>query len=635
MRIGVLENGWWGQACAALSHDAVELPTAHHASGNPYAAELQSRIEMGSTATEFLGSNPLDLLVDNGGSGLGFVPGRNGPSDLALAHEVAGIPLCSHFIDPIVTAFQGLDWSIVWQCLKSGSWIKAVWDRAQVAELQQFGVSNVMHLPMAAQDREYDTRPVDPRKCTSVVSFVGGQNTSFFHPTATVPANSLFAGTLAQAVRGQLRNLTFYDIYHDLYHLGEPVRPDDPHDVRVKKTLAYFQAKLFHNASLCIRNRDRFVIFLKRKLGDTFRLIGSGWDAAYGLRQEPRIETAEGYFGHIRDTAININLVNGNAETGLNMRHFEITAAGGFMLCYEQPEIEEHFEIGRECVVFRDEADLLEKIDYYLSHPDERCAIALAGQKRTLSQHLYSHRLKTLLPALGLRPPPVEFSTGQRWDEITSLLPEPAVVLDCGANTGQTATCFRNLYPNAEIYSFEPVEALFEQLRRTCDRLNVTAVKKAVADRDGHARINLTASPEANSLLAFQEGNPCAQWTHVTGEELVEVCTLDRWCEEAGIDRERVDLLKLDVQGAELQALYGARKLLQTTKLVYVEVSFVEIYKDLPLFEDIDRFLKECGYRRHAIYPSDQPHNWGDALYVKDRQPQVLRTSSCGACAGT
>jgi hypothetical protein len=127
----------------------------------------------------------------------------------------------------------------------------------------------------------------------------------------------------------------------------------------------------------------------------------------------------------------------------------------------------------------------------------------------------------------------------------------------------------------------------------------------------------LTASPEANSLLAFEAGNPCARWTREVGEETVEVCTLDRWCQERGIEPARVSIIKLDVQGAELKALYGARRLLETAKAVYLEVSFVPIYKDGPLFHEVDAFLRECGYRRHAVYPSDQPNHWGDALYVK------------------
>ena len=71
----------------------------------------------------------------------------------------------------------------------------------------------------------------------------------------------------------------------------------------------------------------------------------------------------------------------------------------------------------------------------------------------------------------------------------------------------------------------------------------------------------------------------------------------------------------------ELQALYGARSLLKTVRLILLEVSFVKIYKDCPLFDEVDRFLKESGYRLHAVYPSDQPQNWGDALYVKEGAP--------------
>ena len=98
--------------------------------------------------------------------------------------------------------------------------------------------------------------------------------------------------------------------------------------------------------------------------------------------------------------------------------------------------------------------------------------------------------------------------------------------------------------------------------------------RMAVGDHDGTAAINLTTSHEANSLLGYQEGNPCAKWTWVIGQEQINICTLDRWCQDEGIDPGRVDLLKLDVQGAELKALYGARKLLETTRLVFLEVSF-------------------------------------------------------------
>ncbi|MCH7596291.1 MAG: FkbM family methyltransferase [Planctomycetes bacterium] len=617
MRIGVFDHGWWKGACEVTSHESVTLPVASHPSGNAYAADLGGRLANGVATAELLANESVDLLIDNGGTGLGFVRNAAGDDDLKLMHESTGKPLLSHFIDPLGTALQGLAWPAIWQCLASTSWVKAVWDRAHVNELQRFGVPNVIHLPMAAPQRKYDTRPIDPQACRVEVSFVGNQNTTYFSSGGSVPTVSLLAGTFAQSVRNEPNGVHFYDAYHDLFGLGDPVTQSDSPEIVAQKTLAYYNAKLFHHAALCMRNRDRFVIFLKRRLADRFQLIGDRWDTTYGLPAASPLPTTDAYFNHFRETAINLNFVNGNAETGLNMRHFEITAAGGFMLCYQQPELAEQFEIGTECVVFTSETDLIEKIDYYLAHPDERNAIAQAGQKRTLSQHLYRHRLESLLRAVASQPLPVEYSTSTWSDDFQRLVPEPDVVLDCGANTGQTATGFRKVYPNATIYSFEPVRALFDELRVTCDELGVQAVCKAVGDRDGTTHINLTTSHEANSLLDYQEGNPCAKWTWVIGQEEIEICTLDRWCKDNGIDPGRVDVLKLDVQGAELKALYGARKLLESTRLVFLEVSFVRIYKDCPLFDEIDRFMVECGYRRHAIYASDQPHNWGDALYVK------------------
>ncbi len=628
MKLGLFRHGWWDPACKAVGCESFALPIAEHSSGNAYAAQLSGRIANGETVASLLGGSGVDLLLDNGGTGLGLVRGGDCAEGLKLAHEVTAIPLCSHFIDPLTTTFQGLDCRVLWQSLQSRTWLKAVWDRAHARELKEFGVPEVVHLPMAAPNRPYDTRPLDPSRCRPIVSFVGGQNTSYFSSRAMVPSNSLLAGTLAQAVRSDMPEVSFYDGYHDLFGLGQPVDSLSGVDVNAQKVNAYFNAKLFFNASLCIRNRDRFVIFLARKLGDAFELRGDRWDTAYGLTVRPRFASNDDYFNHFREAAINLNLVNGNAESGLNMRHFEITAAGGFMLCYQQPELGEHFQIGKECAVFTSEADLLEKIQYYLSHPEERAAIAQAGQIKTLSQHLYSHRLRQLLHLMEPKRLPVEYSTTTWVEDCKSVIPDANVILDCGANAGQMATGFRHLYPRAEIFCFEPVKAVFEQLRGRACEMRIHPVHKAVGDRDGKAKINLTASAEANSLLGFQEGNPCAQWTKIIGSEEIEICTLDRWCEENGIAAERVDLVKLDVQGAELQALYGARKLLEKARMVLVEVSFVPMYKDSPLFGDVDAFMLECGYTRRALYPSDQPRNWGDALYVKTSNAPTRPTTT-------
>jgi len=158
-----------------------------------------------------------------------------------------------------------------------------------------------------------------------------------------------------------------------------------------------FNAKLSYCFYLAVKQRDRFVLFLKKQLGDKFDLVGDFWRRDYGVEHAPRVWGREALVRKFRDTAVNLNLIKGNSETGLNLRHFEITAAGGFMLTYPTAELPRYFEIGKECVTFAGERDLLEKIRYYLAHPRERLEIALAGQRRTLGEHLYSHRINELV----------------------------------------------------------------------------------------------------------------------------------------------------------------------------------------------------------------------------------------------
>ena len=71
------------------------------------------------------------------------------------------------------------------------------------------------------------------------------------------------------------------------------------------------------------------------------------------------------------------------------------------------------------------------------------------------------------------------------------------------------------------------------------------------------------------------------------GTTEITLVSLDGWASEAGV--EAIDIMKLDVQGAELEVLKGARGLLGGVRLIELEVAFNPIYKDQPLFGEIDR----------------------------------------------
>ena len=201
-------------------------------------------------------------------------------------------------------------------------------------------------------------------------------------------------------------------------------------------------------------------------------------------------------------------------------------------------------------------------------------------------------------------------------DDCRTLLPHPAVVLDCGAYTGEAARGLRLIYPDARIYCFEPASAVFGELYRVCQEIGAVPIKRAVGAYSGRAVLNVTQFSACSSLLGYQPGNPYPDLTSVVRQERVDICTLDQWCAEAGIRPHEVGVIKLDVQGAELQAIEGARGILATPTLVYVEVCFAQFYASAPLFGDIEAAMAEAGYCRYAVYQTGVDGRWADALYI-------------------
>jgi hypothetical protein len=95
----------------------------------------------------------------------------------------------------------------------------------------------------------------------------------------------------------------------------------------------------------------------------------------------------------------------------------------------------------------------------------------------------------------------------------------------------------------------------------------------------------------------------------------------------------RLDFIKLDVQGAELNVLQGGRQILKDVVGIQCEVEFVQIYHDQPLFGDVTRFLAESGLEFvDFTHLSREPREhgelnfghmtFGDALYL--RSPESM-----------
>ncbi|MCJ7580981.1 MAG: glycosyltransferase [Candidatus Aminicenantes bacterium] len=79
---------------------------------------------------------------------------------------------------------------------------------------------------------------------------------------------------------------------------------------------------------------------------------------------------------------------------------YETLACKSFLLVDDQQDVKSLFEDGKHLVIFKDPRDLREKIDYYLSHPEERKQIALHGYQEAIQNHTYVHRIKRLIKTM-------------------------------------------------------------------------------------------------------------------------------------------------------------------------------------------------------------------------------------------
>jgi len=103
-------------------------------------------------------------------------------------------------------------------------------------------------------------------------------------------------------------------------------------------------------------------------------------------------------FDLFRRSWINLNFYpDFHNDWAINLRLYEATGAGGMLLTEWKPNLPELFEPDKEVGVYRSIDEMGEKIEWYLDHPDEADAIALAGQRRTLKDHTYRERTEELV----------------------------------------------------------------------------------------------------------------------------------------------------------------------------------------------------------------------------------------------
>lgn len=189
---------------------------------------------------------------------------------------------------------------------------------------------------------------------------------------------------------------------------------------------------------------------------------------------------------------------------------------------------------------------------------------------------------------------------------------KPKYIFDIGACDGLDSIKYSWLFPKAKVFSFEPIENNYKLFVKNIEKYNVKNIvieQIALSDNNGVAEFYLSSgSPEdidnpdwdygnkSSSLLKPNKTTEILPWLKFENKQMVRTKTLSSYMVENKIDV--IDFIHMDVQGAELMVLNGAKEHLKNIKMIWLEVENIELYKNQPLKNDVEDFLSQNNFKK-------------------------------------
>lgn len=214
------------------------------------------------------------------------------------------------------------------------------------------------------------------------------------------------------------------------------------------------------------------------------------------------------------------------------------------------------------------------------------------------------------------------------------------VIFDIGAHHGESVAYLKGVFPKAAIYSFEPDPDSFAVLSASLIE-GVNYFNLALSDADGTASFFCNQISHTNSLLkvnlnskdsiSIAKAKAKAEkddgfFESFNKENQVRTVRLDAFVQQYSIDY--IDLLKIDVQGAECWVLKGGEATLTKVGVIVLEISFFDYYEHQTSFGDVEELLSPHGFRLFSISElSNNPMNgrtdWAEVIYVNTNSARV------------
>lgn len=203
-------------------------------------------------------------------------------------------------------------------------------------------------------------------------------------------------------------------------------------------------------------------------------------------------------------------------------------------------------------------------------------------------------------------------------DLIEKIIDPSDTILEAGAFDGTDTVRLARMVPQGKVISFEPNPPRYAQLcEKTKNLSNVSTYPFALSSKNEEATFYVCYGTQhdpiyegASSLLPPAE----SMKIHYQGPIIkVPSYKLGDWCKEH--HQTKIDFMWLDLEGAELQVLSNALRILSTVKAIYVETNFYEFREGMTQYADLKEFLEKNEFRllAHSYHQGLQ----GNAIFVR------------------
>lgn len=266
------------------------------------------------------------------------------------------------------------------------------------------GIKTVYYLPMAAAVKQYDEMVVTDSlrlKWGGEIAFVGGLYTEGHNYYDDI------IDKISDYSRGYLEGLMNAQMEVHGLNFIEQLIPDrvlqEMVDVLGAKpgsdsveSYEYIYANYVLNRKISAMERTQIMEMIGKKYCVNLFTRDSTY-SVQGVKNRGKVDYYDEMPYVFKCTDINLNITLRSIQTGIPLRAFDIMGCEGFLLTNFQSDMLRFFVPGEDYVYYESRADLMDKIDYYLEHEEERKRIAQNGYIKVKSDHTYEHRLQMIL----------------------------------------------------------------------------------------------------------------------------------------------------------------------------------------------------------------------------------------------